>query len=794
MNELNHMHVSSSRTSSVLRINGIWITCGFVILLCPQLVMNMSSRAMAADRFVLEPLDPRVLLSASTLPDLTVARPSPEPALPASFDIFAPAVSNKGPATNTPIIAEYTRTAAADQTIALTAASLSRTGTGSDTSFLVYGQTSSTNAAKLTAATQKFATDSAVITLDANLPASSMYLMWPKNNAGYGAPVAINRTDVWWVGPNQAAPGATASAFGQNLSLGDGKSYVYLDPVGGGAGVWATVTSVNPYKVDFTVPSTLANGSYEVWIHNGHGGHYGWDQSPNNLTIVNATPWTGATFNVKNYGAKGDGVTDDQAAIQATLDAASKVAYSTIYFPSGTYTVSEGFSPTANTRWLGAGKDQTSIKLNSQFVTPATYDGRRFSLIFQGGNNVEFNGLTLDANGNLNGYTTILVRIRGNSDIRITNCRIKALGYSALDFNTSTRVFVTNTDVIGGDTFLGSATQVFIDGANFYGSNDINTMVDIWGGDGVSITRSTAQDYDNTTATGWAQGRWLYFNGGWGSNRDVYIGDNQTHDLSVRPEVPDHNSGEQISWEGHHSVFSGVPTSATSTTITFTSLPTNLGTGIYDAVIVAGRGLGQHRKVIAENGSTVTVDTPWLVSPDSSSKVIVTVAADNTAIYHNTLDGKSDYATRFTASAGIEPFGAGNGFVADSNTLHELRTGIDSWAMTGNGTLSPSYFNLYSNNTIDSCLVGVDSRMNSTDDRTLNPGVGYLGNIFRANLMSNTPTSFTINGTYAPAGHQIMMTIFDHNIGVGLPITFLYTTPIYLDTYFNNFEYKTVLE
>lgn len=45
-------------------------------------------------------------------------------------------------------------------------------------------------------------------------------------------------------------------------------------------------------------------------------------------------------FNVKDYGAKGDGSTDDTAAIRNTITAAQNAAGGTIFFPQGTYTVS----------------------------------------------------------------------------------------------------------------------------------------------------------------------------------------------------------------------------------------------------------------------------------------------------------------------------------------------------------------------------------------------------------------------------------------------------------------------
>ena len=72
--------------------------------------------------------------------------------------------------------------------------------------------------------------------------------------------------------------------YGRNLSNQNGttNSWIYIQPPGY-AGQWVTPTSVNPYQVSFTVPS-LANGTYQVWVHNGHGGHYGWS-GPLTLTV-----------------------------------------------------------------------------------------------------------------------------------------------------------------------------------------------------------------------------------------------------------------------------------------------------------------------------------------------------------------------------------------------------------------------------------------------------------------------------------------------------------------------------
>lgn len=81
----------------------------------------------------------------------------------------------------------------------------------------------------------------------------------------------------------------------------------------------------------------------------------------------------GLSFNVKDYGAKGDGSTDDYAAIQATIDAAH-VDGGEVYFPPGDYRVSATLkldqrgitgAPNSNTRrvdFRGAGKGNTILQ------------------------------------------------------------------------------------------------------------------------------------------------------------------------------------------------------------------------------------------------------------------------------------------------------------------------------------------------------------------------------------------------------------------------------------------------
>ncbi len=211
----------------------------------------------------------------------------------------------------------------------------------------------------------------AAITLPPGLPAWSTYFLWPKNSLGYGSPVAVNRTEAWWIGSDQATQGDTVSVYGRNLSHNNGAttSWVYIQPAGA-SGQWATVTSVNPYRVQFTVPNTLSNGTYQVWIHNGHGGSYGWS-GPLTLTVTAPYVWdsgSDSTFNPNSPPPSTSRITAPKAMAVPTIpppfirpagdagiyQATHPGSHPTVYFPAGAYLTSQSIGMDNNTRYLGA--------------------------------------------------------------------------------------------------------------------------------------------------------------------------------------------------------------------------------------------------------------------------------------------------------------------------------------------------------------------------------------------------------------------------------------------------------
>jgi len=74
---------------------------------------------------------------------------------------------------------------------------------------------------------------------------------------------------------------------------------------------------------------------------------------------------TGVLYNVKSYGAMGDGVTNDAAAITSAISAAAAAGGGTVFFPPGTYLCGSSVSQNALTPFRGAGSDVSKLRLSA---------------------------------------------------------------------------------------------------------------------------------------------------------------------------------------------------------------------------------------------------------------------------------------------------------------------------------------------------------------------------------------------------------------------------------------------
>lgn len=482
----------------------------------------------------------------ATPADYGFSVPSPEPTMPSAFDIFMPPLYAANP--SAPAVAEWTRSAGPGNAMEFSTAGLT-----AGTTFLVYGQNSAAATpvnvapAVLDYAPQGSSSGqiaSILLPSAASGMPNGMYLVWPQNRIGTGAPVAINRTDAWWVGPESSTKGDTVFVFGQNLTYpgtyapGALTPLVYLVSAdSAGETYLPQVTSANPYRVGFST-SEVNPGSYEVWVHNGAGGDFGWS-GPLPLTVSAASPWNcqssgPSTFNVRSYGALGNGITDDTTAITTTIIAAGTYAsnaghpYATIYLPPGIYMVSTGFQPPSNVCFMGAGisnwQTQTGIKGSASILrlshTTATLGNlafpqtsRAFVWANEGGggsNNVEFTNLVLDANGNVPGVSDTLgaqVRFRFSKNVKFdsivlngTGPTMYGTGFENFDFLGGVNYYLTNSTIIGTGVWNYWTKQVFMSGNLFLAADNSLMMTVNTGSLQTAFSNNTQEDlqYFNT--------------------------------------------------------------------------------------------------------------------------------------------------------------------------------------------------------------------------------------------------------------------------------------------------------
>lgn len=175
-------------------------------------------------------------------------------------------------------------------------------------------------------------------------------------------------------------------------------------------------------------------------------------------------------YNVKDYGAAGDGVTDDYTAINNAITAsiAGNGAVNLI-FPYGTYKVGTQLSIDNATITVNIIGNGSTLKSNISTVSTAI-------LFVQSAKKINIDRLTFDINS-LTTSNHRCLRIGDNTNskfcgiARITNCDFTGFGQES-----QVGVWVQNTPYINGLAGNQNLPSLLIDGCNFYNQNTTATV------------------------------------------------------------------------------------------------------------------------------------------------------------------------------------------------------------------------------------------------------------------------------------------------------------------------------
>jgi len=216
----------------------------------------------------------------------------------------------------------------------------------------------------------------------------------------------INAARLDWLSTNEAYYGDTLRAFGRALVSID--LYPERDlngnPVSHGGYIeseakmaikdaagkfhWLELVKTSSYDIHFIIPEGIAEGKALVYCHNGLGGNFGWSE-PQELMIKNKEAWPDEVFNIREFGAAGDGYTDDSEPIKKALEAARRNGGGIVYFPRGGYHFNFTMRVPDKTILRGENRSNTWLYLPDGYHTNAMDSSVKLAIAGEGALGVE---------------------------------------------------------------------------------------------------------------------------------------------------------------------------------------------------------------------------------------------------------------------------------------------------------------------------------------------------------------------------------------------------------------------
>lgn len=630
--------------------------------------------------------------------------------------------------------------------------------------------------------------------------AKDQYLGFVKTGTQYSQPFLINTPQADWLSDPEICAGQTVRLFGRNLlhPADDDRSatHIWLCDPETEAEIAAPVQSVTPYTVDFIVPQEAVPGTrYTVKVQTGRSSYASaWLADDEAVLCVENTNFQSAktqygvelgwaarlnmenTFNVRDFGAAGDGAADDVQAVQAAIAAAKAAGGGKIYFPAGTYnltSLANGITIPEHSVFAGDGQTQSILKidkrvsgaagcsgitgltLRSELLRPADNTARLIagyvgSLIFASNPEARFFmqdvGLYAADGSSFASYE--------NKQIIIENCHfdITHQGPMVQNNNLYTRVnlrfrnnYVRNTQ----RSMIWCGGHSWIEGCTFNGEN---------GGDNCEKGENgQAATMEHRISEMWGD--------------KVFYGNNLvTGTIGDQRPGHDDNSGEGVCNQSTCIIALDTARTADAQTIT--------GDTDFDAVqqgedpvaqkrglrligakvaVISGRGLGQVRRVAAATGNTLTLDRPWTVVPGPGD--VFTVDGNMTERYiivNNQIEAK-------TRKGGIMLYNKSYDNVIENNVLTnsggiwfgkaqepaQKRSAIAYFNYVGGNQLSGGV-NYKEGGARDGALSigpGDDGGTVMTSDREIN-GVSQFANLYRDNVIQGNGTELVPKSQY----------------------------------------------
>jgi hypothetical protein len=467
-------------------------------------------------------------------------------------------------------------------------------------------------------------------------------VVWARTADGVSQPCAFDLPMPWWLLEEEARPGDIVALGGRALRalyrqdsvalLADGK-LTQLTPIQ----PRRDYRTMDDNVMFLPLPPDLAPGRYQVLVHNGNGGRFGW-RDGGWLTVVPKETGLPRRFDVREFGAKGDDEEPDTEALAKALQTAGKER-GVVFFPPGRWRTEQTLVVPEGVTLLGAGRELSVIEGVGQPPQP----GAQTTALVHPGSHVTLERLTFEGvvyrgpghywegtivgapvPGGLHHVTVRQCRIVGQ-DIRVSDRRgfwpevphARAAYRMALALAEGHHHRVLDNDIVGpvggGSVFDplrrnewtgnvihggGSADMVSLSIVVEESLVDANRLVDAPGRFMVTSPWRSIIRYNEV------QDMWR---GSWANAEETYLQHGGANDgADWCPKT--------------------LGTASTASRTTLTDAARKWKPDVYRGgcvLMTAGRGFGQWRRVTGNDPTTLTLAEPWRVVPDATSEYCV---------------------------------------------------------------------------------------------------------------------------------------------------------------------------
>lgn len=668
-------------------------------------------------------------------------------------DVFAlPDVTRTGG--SAPVIAGVSKQAGPDDSVIVTGTGFSE----SDTKVYVYSQTTADNGNAMEAQFTVAEDTTMQVLIDGSLP-YGMYGIYVENANGTSNLALVNKPSIWWISLAAVTAGDEVSIYGENLTTENkNASYVYLLS-DDGRYCQTEVVSADPYRVTFRVPDGLEDQkSYTVRLHNGHGGSEGFATAEEKLNYHASTVYNwdaGTQISVVDHGADPDDEkNDDSQAIQDAINAASDG--DTIYFPQGTYLCKSNISSSKYLRFLGESTDETVIVAGNDLkeylfnvaLGPTEFANLSFEHLRKSGR-IECGFIQMRGDGVATDLYNLYIH---NCDFAQSVTPVSRSIYFPISLISTYGAIIENNNFVATALMTGrTCEKIFVRdnhllgylycGSTYYNQNTIfmvdSDMYDVSGnyiaGKDIETDDTGRLDSDDLTA-----GRAMAIQG-YASN--LYLSNNTIEHTGL----PNDNAGEQIMLEHlGHKYFGEIASSTETDLVMPESFTTQVARG--DVItIVNGTGKSQYRSVTRMKGKTITLDRPWDIVPDETSRVLITRCFNNIVIHNNTMDGYTNYSEDPGATCGVQAYGGITNMFITGNSFKNMPYGLcisTHWFSASSQERKDKigniiYWSIIDNNTIENVNQGVRHNLVTSNSAAAIDLETSIGVVYRKNSFTN---------------------------------------------------------